>query len=760
MDDTEKLFLNATAAFTAFDFDCLYLAEILSSLGEVAGLYTACAGGLEKLASTFNGYAKVLEEQERFGHTQNFLTALGNTSLDLQRSTSTLARELSALCKPLEKFLHDEVGPAKNTKRALSEARTRLEESAACRAAPTPPTPTRPLPAPRVAPTKTPSAVAIAVQRQRPDFAAARSAVVEEVVESSRVLMKVSAGGRAHIAAIAEKAQSVFCEFFEKGTIAWQKIDADKIRTQDVKHASILAPSKVRKEDNCVSMGIMQMFLDLVGVEEAHITKLKSLQALRSLAAQSPKAAGFEGSEEEYELFFGPLDKAINLHQNIVLSIPERDSARSVAELYVVQFVSFDAMYVEMMKTCCQAMRMGESPKRRSFLKAHCKEDFAALRQCPIDYLRSLDKQLQVAMKIIGRSDTAYSVFHDAMKSLKTLFGRVEQARVSSENCQSLTDLTSSISGFDELVADNRRLVGQIDVTCSKGPSKYRLLLFNDLLALTSHTGKGLQVLVAKGRITSVSVQDCPSSPCGHRRHATDTSGSAAGKYEVAITWTKNNYTEQTKVGFSSAEEKQQWLFKISMAMQTAFAVQVYGVDLATLMKRDLEQGVPPFLSDALTYVLKHGLNTEGIFRVSIPLHRLDQLQTEIDSGKRPQYENPLEPASVIRAWLRSLPEPLLGGQDSSAAWEGLRDRLDVGSVRGAVTKLPEPQYRVAYALFKSLMQIAAHSETNLMTSMNLSVVFTPSVLPMAGADVMPSDALFAVVEFLIDNAREVFVSK
>ncbi|GMR53303.1 hypothetical protein PMAYCL1PPCAC_23498 [Pristionchus mayeri] len=79
---------------------------------------------------------------------------------------------------------------------------------------------------------------------------------------------------------------------------------------------------------------------------------------------------------------------------------------------------------------------------------------------------------------------------------------------------------------------------------------------------------------------------------------------------------------------------------------------------------------LPAGFRAAIDYVEEHGLSSEGIYRVSSPVTRLDALERAMDSSLPLLFTDPHEAAGLIKRYLRRLPRPLLPPSISSLAAE------------------------------------------------------------------------------------------
>lgn len=72
-------------------------------------------------------------------------------------------------------------------------------------------------------------------------------------------------------------------------------------------------------------------------------------------------------------------------------------------------------------------------------------------------------------------------------------------------------------------------------------------------------------------------------------------------------------------------------------------AMQVFGVALDELLRRESERAgaprrVPAFLVDTFAWLLEHGCNATGLFRLSANQDDLDATRELVDAGASPQF--------------------------------------------------------------------------------------------------------------------------
>jgi len=163
----------------------------------------------------------------------------------------------------------------------------------------------------------------------------------------------------------------------------------------------------------------------------------------------------------------------------------------------------------------------------------------------------------------------------------------------------------------------------------------------------------------------------------------------------------------------------------------------------STLKKKIIErenrkkEGVPLFFDVCCKFILKEGLDKEGIFRLSavkeeqlalkqaletLPLQKIDLLSFSIHAV-----------CSVIKLFLREQPEPLLGFDLYEPLIDIHRNSNEEEQKQLLLQllnqKLSAPRLRFLKYLMIFLEEVAKWSEKNRMVSTNLSIVFGPALL-------------------------------
>lgn len=139
-------------------------------------------------------------------------------------------------------------------------------------------------------------------------------------------------------------------------------------------------------------------------------------------------------------------------------------------------------------------------------------------------------------------------------------------------------------------------------------------------------------------------------------------------------------------------------------------------------------------LEICISALTEYGMSEEGLFRVAASTSKVKRLKASIDSGcfsvLIPEYRDVHILASLLKLYLRELPEPLLTYHLHKDWLDAVQVpeiyRLEV--VKEIVAKLPqENQDNLAY-LFQFLSKLAKHPE-NKMTASNIAIVLSPNLL-------------------------------
>ncbi|KAF9786398.1 RhoGAP-domain-containing protein [Thelephora terrestris] len=162
-----------------------------------------------------------------------------------------------------------------------------------------------------------------------------------------------------------------------------------------------------------------------------------------------------------------------------------------------------------------------------------------------------------------------------------------------------------------------------------------------------------------------------------------------------------------------------------------------FGVDLGEQMSRD-DVDVPPILVKCCEAIERYGIEAMGIYRISGTLVKVNKLKEKLDKDLNSvdldadEWSGDINNvASVLKLWLRELPDPLMTYELHNGFLEAARndnDRLRHIRLHERVNDLPDPNYATLKYLMGHLNKIAQYEEVNNMSISNLAIVFGPTL--------------------------------
>lgn len=165
---------------------------------------------------------------------------------------------------------------------------------------------------------------------------------------------------------------------------------------------------------------------------------------------------------------------------------------------------------------------------------------------------------------------------------------------------------------------------------------------------------------------------------------------------------------------------------------------------------------IPSFLEKCFAFLLKNGIDKEGIFRISGDIVELKNLQTKIDATNDIDLSDSTSPfvvANIITRFFRFIPGHVL--IDTRAdEWMNVRTADDA---KRLFNLLPLINRAVLSRFMAFLTIVKNHSDRNRMGSQALSVVVSPNLIEKPGSPefLLPNE----VVMIMIDNYDNVFDS-
>ncbi|KAH9931810.1 GTPase activating protein [Fomitopsis serialis] len=162
-----------------------------------------------------------------------------------------------------------------------------------------------------------------------------------------------------------------------------------------------------------------------------------------------------------------------------------------------------------------------------------------------------------------------------------------------------------------------------------------------------------------------------------------------------------------------------------------------FGVDLAEQMARD-DVDVPAIMARCCEAIEKYGLQSQGIYRIGGTMTKVAKLKERLDRDldsvnlDAEEWSSDISNVtSVLKMWLRELPDPLLTTQLHSAFLEAARndnERLRHIRLHERVNDLPDANYSTLKYFMGHLHKIVEHEAENAMSVQNIAIVFGPTL--------------------------------
>ncbi|XP_050353808.1 uncharacterized protein LOC126775764 [Nymphalis io] len=168
---------------------------------------------------------------------------------------------------------------------------------------------------------------------------------------------------------------------------------------------------------------------------------------------------------------------------------------------------------------------------------------------------------------------------------------------------------------------------------------------------------------------------------------------------------------------------------------------------------------IPTVVSE-MSSVLRKNAHMEGLFRKAGSQTRQKDIKRLLDAGGCvSEGHHPIDVASVLKLYLRCLPEPLISAEVQDLL---LRCRLTTGedclkSILNTLLLLPVLHVHLLHYVMELLNYIASKHKDNLMDSSNLAIVLAPSIMPLpAASSAQRLEHHVALVKIFIENSKHI----
>ncbi|VDN50631.1 unnamed protein product [Dracunculus medinensis] len=200
--------------------------------------------------------------------------------------------------------------------------------------------------------------------------------------------------------------------------------------------------------------------------------------------------------------------------------------------------------------------------------------------------------------------------------------------------------------------------------------------------------------------------------------------------------------------------------------------ISIFGIALSMHLNSQSKR-IPQILVRCVEELEKRGLKVKGIYRTCGVKSKIEQICEEFERSAE-SYDvdldsyHPMNIASVVKLYLRKLPEPLFT-YELYGEWITLANRCSneetlcfINELKYLLEKLPEKNLDTLEFLLLHLNRVTWFELENLMTASNLGAVISPSLIWMpsfnSDASLLNEAHLMSkVVEMLIKHAFEIF---
>ncbi|XP_075843994.1 SLIT-ROBO Rho GTPase-activating protein 2 isoform X2 [Microtus pennsylvanicus] len=156
----------------------------------------------------------------------------------------------------------------------------------------------------------------------------------------------------------------------------------------------------------------------------------------------------------------------------------------------------------------------------------------------------------------------------------------------------------------------------------------------------------------------------------------------------------------------------------------------------STVRKQDSSQAIPLVVESCIRFISRHGLQHEGIFRVSGSQVEVNDIKNAFERGEDPlagdQNDHDMDSiAGVLKLYFRGLEQPLFPKDIfhdliACVTMDNLQERAV--HIR-KVLVLPKPTLIIMRYLFAFLNHLSQFSDENMMDPYNLAICFGPSLM-------------------------------
>ncbi|KAM9799723.1 SLIT-ROBO Rho GTPase-activating protein 2 isoform 1-T1 [Syngnathus typhle] len=157
----------------------------------------------------------------------------------------------------------------------------------------------------------------------------------------------------------------------------------------------------------------------------------------------------------------------------------------------------------------------------------------------------------------------------------------------------------------------------------------------------------------------------------------------------------------------------------------------------SAVRKQDAGEAIPLMVESCIRFISRHGLQHEGIFRVSGSQVEVNDIKNAFERGEDPlagdQNDHDMDSiASVLKLYFRGLdhalfPKEVFHDLISCVSMESLQERAV--HIKKVLQSLPSETLIIMRYLFAFLNHLSQYSEENMMDPYNLAICFGPTLM-------------------------------
>ncbi|KAK0395408.1 hypothetical protein QR680_001267 [Steinernema hermaphroditum] len=205
--------------------------------------------------------------------------------------------------------------------------------------------------------------------------------------------------------------------------------------------------------------------------------------------------------------------------------------------------------------------------------------------------------------------------------------------------------------------------------------------------------------------------------------------------------------------------------------------MSIFGVPLKGHLD-DQNRTVPLILEKCIDELQNRGMRVKGLYRTCGVKSKVEQICEHFEKSSRDADVDlsdihPMNIASVVKLYLRKLPDPLMTF-DLYPDWIKFAKRISANELNASLasemkeltSRLPKQNFDTLKFLVLHLARVAWFEVDNLMTASNLAAVISPSLMwchkttTSSNAYLEDAPLLTRTVEFIIKNAYDIFATE